>query len=539
MKSNYYFSVEDILSRKHFEHSKVIAGHKGIHRQVKWVHVVEAPAIKNLLNGSELILTTGLALKEEQAFLSLLDQLIKCGAAAICIELETNISEIPLSVLKYAEENEFPIIVFEKEVPFVSITQDIHSILINQQYSMIKQLDRFGQELNHKLLNVNHFREVLEVLYKELGVPVLLKLKDHELEIYPRMRRKEACRLQKLYGEYKEEGHPPFAVRKVVLFEQEYAELLIYQSDFPFSEYELLLLDRTSTALAQYLMRELYFNEKKRRDESNWIRSWLKGEQAGEGLTNYLSDMDETISGGVVCICPLKKIREREHLDLTYFQLIARSIFEQQGYKVLAEKEGDNLLFILLDTRSNKTWKTRITLSFEKMLETEFFRKTPHILFAAGNYQEEIADIHKSFQTAKESLLYSNKVCSSQKFYFYDDLHLHRLISVVQDNVNLQEMIHEYLAPIMKYDEEHNGSLLHTLKIFLGCQGSKQETAKRLFIVRQTLYHRLKKIEELLGEDFMHPEKRVAIEFLLYAHDYMHPLLTSGKMTAKKGATHG
>jgi PucR family transcriptional regulator, purine catabolism regulatory protein len=533
MKSNYYFSVEDILEREHFEYAKVIAGQKGIYRQVKWVHVVEVPAIKNLLNGSELILTTGLALKEEETFLSLLQQLFECEAAALCIELDTNISTIPSSVLRYAEEHDFPIIVFEKEVPFVKITQDIHSMIINQQYSMIKQLDEFGHELNRKLLNVNHFREILDVLYKELRVPVLLKLKEQDVEIYPRMRRSGEYHFKKMFDEYRKEGDSHFASTKVLLFEQEYAELLIYRDDFPFSEFELLLLDRTSTALAQYLMRELYFNEKKRVDESKWIMSWLKGEQTEDRLSSYLSDIKERVTGGVVCICQLKKLKENDQLDLTYFKLIARSLFEQQGYKVLAEKEGNDLIFILLDNRSSKTWKPRLSNAFEKILETGFFQKAEDIIFTAGKYQDEIKDIHKSYRTAKESLLYRSKIKGHQRFYFFDDLHLYRLISIVHCNVNLQEMIDEYLAPIMEYDQKQTGSLLHTLKMFLRCQGSKQETAKRLFIVRQTLYHRLKKIEELIGEDFMNPEKRVAIELLLYAHDYLNPLTASTRVYLK------
>lgn len=34
MKSNYYFAVEDMLIRKNFEHAKVVAGKKGLKRQV-------------------------------------------------------------------------------------------------------------------------------------------------------------------------------------------------------------------------------------------------------------------------------------------------------------------------------------------------------------------------------------------------------------------------------------------------------------------------------------------------------------------------
>jgi purine catabolism regulator len=35
------------------------------------------------------------------------------------------------------------------------------------------------------------------------------------------------------------------------------------------------------------------------------------------------------------------------------------------------------------------------------------------------------------------------------------------------------------------------------------------------------LYHRLQKLENILGKDFMEHEKRVAIEFMLLVQDYL------------------
>jgi purine catabolism regulator len=55
----------------------------------------------------------------------------------------------------------------------------------------------------------------------------------------------------------------------------------------------------------------------------------------------------------------------------------------------------------------------------------------------------------------------------------------------------------------------------------LACNGSKQETAKQLYIVRQTLYHRLEKIEEILGHDFMNHEKRLVIEIMIMSYDFL------------------
>ncbi len=523
MKSNYYFSVEDMLVRKHFEHAKVIAGYNGLKKQVKWVHVVEVTSIKNLLNGNELILSTGIALQKEDSFLSLIMQLIECNAAAICIELDTNISSVPESVLKCADEFDFPVIVFQQEVPFVSITQDIHSVLINQQYEMIKKLDSYAQDLNKRLLGVNHFRDILQFLHSELNVPVLFQLKGQEIEIYPLMCSPEKVKLINNYHRMKETSNRQFSSTKVILFDQEYAELIIYRNHHPFSEYELLILDRTSTALAQFLMRELYFNEQKRLEDSKWIMSWLKGDQSYDRLDTFLREQKVTIHGGVVCICETNRVNEKETLDITYFNLVTRSIFEQYGFCVVPERIGNNLTFILLDTRRSGDWKSRVTNAYEKILLSDLFKEASRLVFATGNYQDEMMDMHKSYETALESLKYRSMMGGTNKYYFFDDLHLFRLISIVHNNVDLWGMIEEYLSPLLKYDREHDGNLMHTLKVFLSCQGSKQETSKRLFIVRQTLYHRLKKIEDLLGRDFMTSDKRVAIEFLLASYEYLQP----------------
>ncbi len=81
--------------------------------------------------------------------------------------------------------------------------------------------------------------------------------------------------------------------------------------------------------------------------------------------------------------------------------------------------------------------------------------------------------------------------------------------------------MNEYLGSVIEYDQKHNSELLHTIAVLIESYGSKKDAAKRLFIVRQTLYHRLDRLKELLGEDYMEPTKRAAIEFSLYAHRYL------------------
>ena len=68
-----YSSVADLLARKHFQNTEIIAGKGGLNRAVKWVHIVEVTNIRNLLKGEELILSTCLAwAKKEEVFISIL-----------------------------------------------------------------------------------------------------------------------------------------------------------------------------------------------------------------------------------------------------------------------------------------------------------------------------------------------------------------------------------------------------------------------------------------------------------------------------------
>jgi purine catabolism regulator len=147
---------------------------------------------------------------------------------------------------------------------------------------------------------------------------------------------------------------------------------------------------------------------------------------------------------------------------------------------------------------------------------------------AVGKLVEQLTDIHMSCQTAKETLRIQQEM-SKEKIYFYEDLHLYRLISQISKHVDLQELVMEYLQPVIQYDKKYNGKLLETLKTYLECNGSKQESANKLFIVRQTLYHRLEKLENLLGKDFMDHEKRVTFEFMLLVKDYLSPCLANRK----------
>src|SRR5699024_1368504 len=99
---------------------------------------------------------------------------------------------------------------------------------------------------------------------------------------------------------------------------------------------------------------------------------------------------------------------------------------------------------------------------------------------------------------------------------------IYRLVDLIENKEDLKELILDYIEPLLHYDQEKGTDLIKTLQIYLKNRGAKNETAEELYIVRQTLYHRLNRIEDLIGEDFMEPENRFMMEFSIHALKYVN-----------------
>jgi len=170
MTNHLPLTVKDVLHRRHFEQAEVIAGKNGLNKIVKWVHVVEVIKIGRLLKGHELILSTGVSFTHDKdLFICLIEELIESKASGICIEMGTYTSFIPQEIIDLADQHCFPIIIFHIEVPFVEITEDIHSYIINQQYQLISNLENYSQQLNKKILTAPNYKQILHTMQSYLN----------------------------------------------------------------------------------------------------------------------------------------------------------------------------------------------------------------------------------------------------------------------------------------------------------------------------------------------------------------------------------
>ena len=511
---SYSLTVQDLFEKNHFEKAEIIAGASGVLNAIKWVHILESKEITSLIKGNKLILTTGIQLTEEKTLYNFVEQLIAKEAAGLCIEYGEHIQAVPQQVIELAHSHHFPILVFKKIVPFIEITQEIHSILINQQYEMIKKLENYSQEINKLTLKITHYEHILMRLNKYLHVNVAFIINGQQPLFIPNEK-------HHLYQSLSEKGNSKhFAKCEVNILEERYGEVCIFTEDRTISEFELLVLDRTVIALSQYLLRSLYIEEKQNMHARIVLESWLAGTVEDSVIISFLKEQSFHHLLNCSYFVLIDQInKSKKENDINYYKLYSRNVFEKKGFVVFLLEERQRLIYIIADIYGHDL-KHRVIDCIEKI---KSFRKNQQyinlsVTTAVGQIMSNYKSVHQSYETAQDTLLIRNN--AAQLSYFYEDLYLHQLVLQMQKNKAIMDLAKKYLEPLYEYDAKNNSNLVVTLQVYLQCNCQKNETAEKLFIVRQTLYHRLSKIESLIGNDYMLPPKRLAVELMLLATQF-------------------
>ncbi|PID14164.1 PucR family transcriptional regulator [Sporosarcina sp. P34] len=531
-------TVQDVLARETFKHAKVIAGSTGLDRQVKWSHVLEVSEFSSLVNGGEIILTTGLHLQLDNATqLQYVKQLIELEVACLCVEIGPYVSEIQQDIITLADAQKFPIIVFEKVVKFVDITQDLHTVIINRHYEMLSKLDTLSRRFNELSLMPNGILKILHELHSLFNQTVLFISDEAKSYYYPVESTSWKNSIQEFLSEKTTQkleqdiytiDDQPFALFTINGLGQSLGYLCLHLPQAIKDELVFLILDRASLAIAQILLRNRTIQERDQYNEDGFVRNLLHGRPVdAEDMQSYLPMKSPNTHYRIFVIqldTNETTIDENSWEEIRLQQsMMIRSVFKRHSFFPTISVTKNEITIIASFIASGTHVKdmnrfTQVTEQLTAMDNDQFFNER--------KYTVGISLVHHNHTHVKEGYKEAKRVVElKQKFAFksnfYEDLGVYRLLLLLNEQGNLDNYVEDYLQDLIDYDLENDSNLFETLRIYLECGGSKKETADRLFIVRQTLYHRLEKIESIMGENFMSPLNRIALEVAIMARQVL------------------
>lgn len=100
---------------------------------------------------------------------------------------------------------------------------------------------------------------------------------------------------------------------------------------------------------------------------------------------------------------------------------------------------------------------------------------------------------------ARQALAAARRFSERAGLCVYDELGVLKLLSGVRDRALLDQFLNERLGPLLRHDLHHGPSLMPTLEAWFHENGNLVAAAQRLAVHRNTLTHRVQRIEALCG----------------------------------------
>lgn len=88
-----------------------------------------------------------------------------------------------------------------------------------------------------------------------------------------------------------------------------------------------------------------------------------------------------------------------------------------------------------------------------------------------------------------------------------DEPSLEALVSEIKATVPLEGKLHPALNKLSAYDNLNQSDLLHTLKVYLDNNCNAQKCGRLLFLHRNSLVYRIRRIQEITGCNLSDPQE--------------------------------
>lgn len=462
---------------------------------VRWVHVSDSERVAALLDGGELLLTTGAGWPgDAPALVRLVDELTDAGLAGIVLELGTRFTLPPPALVSACRARNLALVTLDREVKFVTVTEQVHRRIIAGQVEALQERQRLHELFTGLSLRGAPVEVLLRETARALRAPVVLEDLAHEVVIADTFDLTEAevlaewaARSRRLPAEW---TRVPVAARGA-----RWGELVALPGP-PHPAGPATVLEQAATALALSRLAD---------GEDAWARLRAEGL-----ITAVLGERYVTVAD------------VEARLEASGFPVRARSLYVAvstmgaPGTPVAqTSSRRDDRTVADSRTLAAEVGSERILLASlpagsrlpDPLLETIGSGAVSDPAACTGELLAAIPVVRRlARQAAPGALL---RVA---------DRPLARLAAELSGDHRLQEHSARLLAPLIRHDDATGGDLLRVLRAVVEHPGNRTAAAAASHLSRSVFYQRLALIADLLAADLDDGETLSALHLALLAH---------------------
>ena len=539
-------SLADILDLELLREAEaeVVAGAGQLDREVRWVHISEQPDVGRYLKGGELLCTTGMGLGFNEGLQRrYVAELAEVGIAGLVIRLGGTWKEPPTGLVREAVRLDLPVIVLHRRFGLIGLTEQIHGAIINRQYELLRRAESIGRGFTDLFMRGADMAHILEELAHIVQNPVVLEDTAHQLMDFAThheapedvLARWRALSRGAPFGDQgrKAMGRSSVGIwADVWIRDERWGRLHVLAWERSLDEIDELAVDRAVAAVALALLAEAERHSRADRARDNLIADIL-GDRYG-GVAGFFGRaescrthfQDRTLAAMALVTPGLTSLLDSADTSEGDRVRLRRRL--QQGMQRAIETTGA----VALSGLDSETLLAIVGVDPEQELRV--------VLDAAGDavcrsVAEMVADIvpvvGASEETSPKSLrhAFAQAIEAAESWrgqggasvVHFADLGLYHLLMQLSEGPELARFVEAELSPLLDYDARRKSQLAMTLRVYLDCNANKSRAAQILCIERRSLYHRLRRISDVLGIDLDDQETTLRLRVALRGLDLL------------------
>src|SRR5215216_2992649 len=477
---------------------ELASGEDGADAPVRWVHISELPDPTPWLSGGELLLTTGIQLDSDERQREFVRLLSGHHLAGLGFGTGFDHPELPAGLVDEARRLDFPVFDVPYELPFIALTEQAFTRLVNEQYEVLQRGIAIHKRLERLVLEERGLDELVRALATAIGGAVAVLSARGDTITSAAFRRSLALpALDAVRDEVRRRSsaitagdlaesaefapdHPEIAGRSLALPVSTrgrgapQAWLVAVRDAGGLGDFELLIVQQASTVVALELMRQRAMRDTERRLAGGVLAEALTGRLSDEELAMRLRPFGIGQEAAVLVFAAMDGApapQAEAELD--------RFLADSNVGALVATRE--RLLCAVVDARDDVD---PIALAGRAR---EAIAADAGALKAAASRAAPVGALRRTFHEARCALEAAGLANgSSPAVASYRDLGAFQLLLSLQDDDALRLYCDSVLGPLEDASGEYGDELIRSLEAFIEQNGQWEKAARELYCHRHT-----------------------------------------------------
>lgn len=528
-----YPTVADVLALPVVRQGRprVVGGAAGLAARVRWVHVAEVTDIGHLLQGGELVLTTGVALPDDpEALGSYLDGLAAAGVAGLVVELVRHWHDaLPPALVEAADRNGLPLVTLSRETRYVAVTEAVNGLIVDAQVAELRAAEQVHQTFTELTVSGAEPAAVLREVARMTEHPAVLETLSHEVLAYDAAdsdpaelldgwpARSRGVQLAERTGYHAETG---WLVTIVGARGHDWGRLVVVFEESPPYRH-IVVAERAASALAVHRLVARDSDGLERQAHRAVLAELLASPVPSAELLSRASAMDVPLAGrrlvGVAIAPKLTAAREPAASTPPVLRVLADAI------SLATRRARVSALVAVVD---ELCVQALLSLSPQANVDAVLHRlatgvrssRTPCVL-GAGTTVDSPANAQRTLTEAAQVAAAALHTNSGRTVHRLRDVRLRGLLQLLADDERVRTFADRELGPLLSRDSASGTRLMQALRYYCEHGGNKSAAAAAAHTSRTAFYQQLARIEHILGVRLEDPESMLSLYVALLAHD--------------------